>query len=210
MVFKNYIFKLQLRRAQGKTGKIIDTVPLKDFLKGETDKENQPVSSSTLIQRQKKVTRRAVVPKDLRQQLQQSPCKSNGLLVVFIFTDLICSDYRQPLTPQKPSRKTDKNYHEVYSSSDSLDIDDILATPLKSEEEFNFQSPGRPFSYFLSYRFLEPFRIRTNRGNRAQSEKEPRLHSDFGETPNSVQITRRTKTAPKDPSDRYSSPAGKS
>jgi hypothetical protein len=148
MVVKNNIFQLQLRRAQGKTGKIIDTVPLKDFLKGETDKENQPVSSSTLIQRQKKVTRRAVVPKDLRQQLQQSPCKSSVLLVVFIFTDLIYSDYRQPLTPQKPSRKADKNYHEVYSSSDSLDIDDILATPLKSEEEFNFQSPGRPFSYF--------------------------------------------------------------
>ncbi|CBY32973.1 unnamed protein product [Oikopleura dioica] len=129
---------LQLRRSQGKTGKIIDTVPLKDFLKGEIEKENQPVSSSTHIQRQKKITRRAVVPKDLRQQLQSSPCKN----------------YRQPLTPQKPSRKADKNYHEVYSSSDSLDIDDILATPLKSEEEFNFQSP-------------EPFRIRTNRGNRA-------------------------------------------
>jgi len=167
------------------------------------------VSSSTLIQRQKKITRRAVVPKDLRQQLQSSPCKSSAL-VVFIFTDLICSDYRQPLTPQKPSRKADKNYHEVYSSSDSLDIDDILATPLKSEEEFNFQSPGRSSSSFQYQRFLEPFRIRTNRGNRAQSEKQPRLHSDFDETPKSVQITRRTKTAPKDPADRYSSPAGKS
>lgn len=167
---------LQLRRTTGRQAKIVDTVPLKEFIRGD-DKENRPSGNT---RSQKRVTRRAVVPKDLRKQLQASPCKN----------------YRQPLTPQKPVRSSSKqNYNEVYSSSDSLDIDDILAMPIKeSADEFNFQTPA-----------VEPFRIRTSR-QRGESERGKCPEYDESR---SVQVTRRHGSKGKDHSDRYSSPIGK-
>jgi len=75
-----------------------------------SDKENEKRLTEG-IRTPKRGSRRNCRPRDLTARIENTP------------------DYKQPLTPVKPD-KPEKYKPEVWSSSDSLDIDDVLATPI--------------------------------------------------------------------------------
>ena len=100
------------------------------------------------------------------------------------------------MTPNKPAR-INAYKPEVWSSSDSLDIDDVLATPLESLDSETGSQMKMPLPVPT-----EQFNIKLNRNeNRTR-----RVRNE--NTPNTVSITRRTVPVNRQqPTNRYSSPA---
>lgn len=104
-------------------------------------------------------------------------------------------DYKQPLTPNRPSRPSVYK-PEVWSSSDSLDIDDVLATPIELSDSSLIKIPLP-----VREKRADEFQIKSTRGVTTRRNK-------FQESaPNTVGVTRRNIPGNKGLANRYSSPA---
>ena len=102
--------------------------------------------------------------------------------------------YKQPLTPLKPSRPDKPSIYkpEVWSSSDSLDIDDVLATPLELSDSSLIKTP---------LPVAQKPEARSTRGVTTRRNKCQQI------PPNTVAVTRRNIPGEKGPlTNRFSNP----